>query len=219
MSNEFSAITGRRRPLLLVLSAPSGAGKTTLIRKWLDADPTLAFSVSCTTRPPRPGEQDGRDYFFLREQEFAERVRQGEFLEHAQVHGRRYGTLRQHVLDFLRSGRDVIMDIDVQGAAEIRRQAALSNADPLIRNGFVDIFIAPPSEEVLRARLDQRGTETPEAAALRLQNAMAEMAQWRRYRYCVVNDDLETAFQDLCAIRKAEKLRAAFGLAARERAE
>jgi len=213
MSNEFTAIAARRRPLLIVLSAPSGAGKTTLVRKWLSSDPSLAFSVSCTTRPPRPGEIHGRDYFFLSEQEFLERIERGEFLEHARVFERRYGTLRQHVLEFLRNGRDVVMDIDVQGAAEIRRQARLAETDPLIRNGFVDIFIAPPSEAVLRARLSGRGTESPEAAALRLQTAVAEMTHWRHYQYCVVNDDLETAFQDLCAIRRAEKLRTSIGLA------
>jgi guanylate kinase len=213
MSNEFEAIASRRRPLLIVLSAPSGAGKTTLIRRWLASDPTLAFSVSCTTRPPRPGERHGQDYFFLSEAEFAERIARGDFLEHAEVHGRRYGTLRAHVLEFLRAGRDVIMDIDVQGAATIRRQARGPDTDPLIREGFVDIFIAPPTEAALEARLAGRGTETAADAALRLRNAVAEMAHWRRYQYCVVNDDLETAFQDLCAIRRAEKLRTAFGLA------
>ena len=221
MSNErqapsapFSAARSSR-PLLIVLSAPSGGGKTTLCRAWLDMARGLTYSVSCTTRPPRPGETEGTSYRFLSDAAFARRVAAGDFLEQAEVHGNRYGTLKETVADALRRGMDIVMAIDVQGAASLRAQALAPDGDPLIRNGFVDIFIAPPSEAVLRERLLGRGTDSPERIALRLRNAVDEMARWTEYRYCVVNDDLAEAVRQLEAIRVAEHCRVPAGQAAK----
>jgi guanylate kinase len=206
MSNS-DEVPALRRPLLIVMSAPSGAGKTTLCRRWLAESQNLVASVSCTTRQPRPGEVPGSCYHFLSEAEFVARVARGEFLEHAVVHHHHYGTLRQTVLDALTGGNDIVLAIDVQGAAALRRQALAPESHPLIRNGFADVFIVPPSFEVLRTRLTGRGTDAPAVIETRLRNAEAEMAQWRQYRYVVVNDDLETAVAHLQSIRQAEHCR------------
>jgi guanylate kinase len=206
MSND-AAIPAIHRPLLIVMSAPSGAGKTTLCRKWLEQSDRLVYSVSCTTRKPRPGEEHAKSYHFLTEADFQARVAKGDFLEHARVHGNDYGTLKETVLEALREGLDIVMAIDVQGAAAIRREALSAAADPLIRNGYTDIFVVPPSFEVLRNRLTGRGTDTPAVIATRLRNATDEMERWREYRYLVVNDDLHAAVERLCAIRQAEHCR------------
>lgn len=188
------------RSLLLVVSAPSGAGKSTLCTRLLHCFPSLVYSVSCTTRPVRGQEQDGVDYHFLSPEAFAARVARGEFLEHAEVHGNRYGTLLSTVKAAMQGGRSVLMDIDVQGADQIRaRLETLPPTDPL-RTGFVDVFIAPPSLAVLQQRLEQRGEDTAEVIARRIRNAGYELAAMTRYRYHVVNDDLETACGELCAI-------------------
>ncbi len=206
MSNEpIMPVTDR--PLLMVMSAPSGAGKTTLCQKWLAQSERLVYSVSCTTRKPRPGETDGKSYHFLAESDFVERVARGDFLEYARVHGNYYGTLKETVLEALRKGLDIVMAIDVQGAAAIRQQALSPDADPLIRNGYADIFVVPPSFAVLRERLTGRGTDAPDVIATRLKNAMGEVERWREYRYVVVNDDLAAAVGRLCAIRQAEHCR------------
>ncbi len=193
-----------KRPLLLIVSAPSGAGKTTLCDRLVAEFNTIAYSVSCTTRAPRAGEVEGADYFFLSEEEFDRRVKAGDFLEHALVHGHRYGTLKRMVLDAFRQGRDVLMDIDVQGARQIRTQLAQGPADDPLRAGLVDIFIAPPSLEVLRQRLHGRGQDAEAVIERRLQMAENEMAHWREYRYLVVNDQLETSYDALRAIVLAE---------------
>ena len=192
------------RPLLLVVSAPSGAGKTTLCDRLLKDNPNIVYSVSCTTRAPRGSEVDGQDYHFLSAKEFERRVKAGEFIEHAVVHGHRYGTLRQTVANALAAGRDVLMDIDVQGAALIRSAAA---DDSLLRNAYVGIFIAPPSLAVLRDRLQKRKEDTAEVIERRLRNAEQELARWREYTYLVINDDLERACADLQAIVTAEHCR------------
>ncbi len=185
------------RPLLIVLSAPSGAGKSTLCNRLLAEFPSLAYSVSCTTRPPRGAEVDGRDYFFLSTEDFERRAARGEFLEHATVHAHRYGTLRASVEDALAAGRSVLMDIDVAGADQVRKALAALPADAPLRAGFLDVFIRPPSLEELRRRLLARNEDRPEQIELRLANAAAEMAQSPRFRHTVVNDDLDRAYAEL----------------------
>lgn len=180
-------------PLLLIVSAPSGAGKTTLCDRLLAEFPSMAYSVSCTTRAPRAGEVDGEDYHFLSEAEFRRRLDAGDFLEHATVHGHLYGTPRSLVEGALRAGRDVLMDIDVQGAAQIRDAARRAPPEDPVRRGYVDVFIAPPSLAVLRQRLVGRGTDAPEVVERRLRKAEAEMARSGDYMHVVVNDDLEEA--------------------------
>lgn len=192
------------RSLLVVVSAPSGGGKTTLCERLLAEFHQMVYSVSCTTRAPRDGEIDGTDYFFITDEEFERRVQAGEFVEHATVHGHRYGTLRRYIERGFASGRDVLMDIDVQGAAQIRDQlAALPPTDPL-RRGFVDIFIAPPSIDVLRKRLHLRGKDADAVIERRVQQAEQEMRQWRAYQYLIVNDRLDASYDALRAIIVAE---------------
>ena len=190
-----------RHGILFVISAPSGGGKSTLL-KMLSGEPHLVYSISCTTRAPRPGEVNGRDYHFLRVPEFEKRISAGEFLEHAQVHGNYYGTLRQTVLDNLGSGRDVLMDVDTQGAARIR-----ANADTQLHAALVDIFLMPPSMEELRRRLLKRGTETPEQLDIRLRNAKMEMAEWRNYRYTMISGTPVQDFENFRAIMQTERMR------------
>lgn len=193
--------TDSRLGLLIVVSGPSGTGKTTLCRKACTGD-TAVFSVSCTTRPPRPGEVDGRDYFFLTEEDFLARVDRGEMFEYARVHNRWYGTLKSCVFDNLRRGVDVLMDIDVQGAAQVR-----GCEDELVEKCLTDIFVMPPSLEELRARLAGRGTDSAEVVELRLKNAEAEMKHWRDYRYCLVSDTRESDEERFLAVLTAERLR------------
>lgn len=189
----------RRHGILFVVSAPSGAGKTTLCDA-LRQTPDLVYSVSCTTRPPRAGETDGEDYFFLTEENFKRRVAQGDFLEYAQVHGNYYGTLRESVLVNLAVGVDVLIDIDTQGAAMIR-----TNSDQFIRDALVDVFIMPPTMEELERRLVKRGTETPEQIQTRLRNASQEMEVWRDYRYAIISGSVEEDLQKFRAIMRAER--------------
>lgn len=186
---------------LFVVSGPSGTGKTTLCRKVCDGE-TAVFSVSCTTRPPRPGEVDGKDYFFLDEADFLARVDRGELFEYARVHNRWYGTLKSSVYDNLRRGVDVFMDIDVQGAAQVR-----GCEDELVTRCLTDIFVMPPSLEELRQRLSSRGTESEEVLELRLRNAEAELQHWRDYRYCLVSGSRESDEARFRAIVEAERMR------------
>ncbi len=187
---------------LIVVSGPSGTGKTTLCRKACDAGEAV-FSVSCTTRQPRPGEVDGRDYFFLEESDFLARVERDELFEHARVHDRWYGTLKSHVYDNLRRGIDVLLDIDVQGAAQIR-----ACQDELVRRCLLDVFILPPSLEELRHRLAGRATETAAAFELRMKNAEAEMNHWPDYTYVLVSDTRENDEARFRALLTAGRLRA-----------
>ncbi len=192
--------TENKNALLIVVSAPSGAGKSTLCNWVMECDPNITYSVSCTTRAPRGEEKNGAAYHFLSEAEFAQCLANNEFLEHAQVHGYQYGTLKQTVYDALAEGRDIIMDIDVQGAAQIRAAcAALPDEDP-IKKGFVDIFIAPPSMEELRRRLCGRSTDAEDVIEQRLRNAAEEMKQQSCYQHTVINDELEKAGSELIAI-------------------
>ena len=191
-----------RDGILFLISAPSGGGKSTLLRMLSD-EPDFVYSISCTTRAPRPGEMDGRDYHFLSVAEFERRIAAGNFIEHANVHGNFYGTLRQTILDSMGSGRDVLMDVDIQGAAKIR-----TDADARLQAALVDIFLMPPSMEEVRRRLLKRGTETPEQLDVRLRNAKTEMAAWRNYRYTIISATPMEDFENFQAIMQAERMRA-----------
>jgi guanylate kinase len=181
-------------PFPVILSAPSGGGKTTIARELLKRRTDVGYSVSCTTRAPRPGEVDGKDYFFLSRAEFARRREKGLFAESAEVHGHLYGTLRSEVQRVLDQGRHVVMDIDVQGAMQF--MGAFPHS--------VTIFVLPPSGEVLLERLRQRKTESKEELARRLLSALQELQAVERYEYVVVNDELERAVQRVAAILDAE---------------
>ena len=181
----------------IILSAPSGGGKTSIARRLLERRAGIGYSVSCTTRAPRDGEVDGRDYRFLSREAFAAARDGGEFAEWAEVHDNFYGTLRSEVERVLASGRHVLMDIDVQGARQFH--TAFPEA--------VLIFILPPSGEVLKTRLTGRGSENRERLLLRIRNARDELAEVGRYHYVVVNDDLERAVDQVSAIIDAEGLR------------
>ena len=181
-----------------MVSAPSGAGKTTLVER-IRRNPNLFYSVSCTTRAPRAGEIDGQDYQFLSDANFRERVEKGDFLENAQVHGDHYGTLREPVVTNLKNGKDVLIDIDTQGAAVIR-----NCGDPVIRDALADVFIMPPDLEELRKRLLKRGTETAEQIDSRLATAAREMEHWRDYRYTIRSGSVEEDLQRFRQIMEAE---------------
>ncbi len=168
----------------------------------------MDYSISCTTRPPRAGEADGSDYYFLSPEEFQRRVARGELLEEAEVHGYAYGTPRRPVEEALRAGRDILMDIDVQGAARIRRLVR-REAGSLLARSYVDIFILPPDMAALRRRLEARGQDAPAVIARRLADAGKEMQARDEYQYAVVNDDLERAYGELRAIVLAERQRPA----------
>jgi guanylate kinase len=197
-------------PVVLVVSAPSGAGKTTLCQRLLAEQPRLRYSVSCTTRPPRPGEVEGVSYHFLAEADFRARLDRGEFLEHAQVYRNFYGTLRRTVEAHLEAGYDVLMDVDVQGARQLRARAAAEPDTPFGR-AYADVFITPPDETELRRRLESRATDAPEVIERRMAAARAEMAAGGEYRYLVVNDHLDAAFADFRAVLVAEQLRVRHG--------
>jgi guanylate kinase len=192
---------------LIVLSGPSGAGKSTLVGAVRKRLPDLEFSISCTTRKPRPGELHGREYFFLTPEEFEARSQAGGFVEEARVFANRYGTLKSEVLDRVRRGADVILDIDVQGAGQIRKAA---ERDVELANAAVFVLIAPPSLEVLESRLRSRATDSEEQLALRLAAAERELEKFRLYDYVVVNDDLATAVNELeglfCSFRLRTKV-------------
>lgn len=194
-------------PLLLIISAPSGAGKSTLCERLMKEFPFLVYSISCTTRPPRPGEVEGTHYFFLNDAEFEKRVEKGDFLEHTRVHENWYGTLHKTVTDSLEKNLDVLMDIDVQGASKIREITKHSDTDPILRKSFVDIFISPPSIDILRKRLIDRGQDDHAVIEKRLIRAEKEIAHWRDYQYLIINDNLDQAYNELKSILCAEHLR------------
>lgn len=187
------------RGTLFIVSAPSGAGKTSLVRALVDGAADIAVSVSHTTRPQRPGEQDGVNYHFVELARFEAMIAEGAFLEHAEVFGNRYGTARETVTRELGAGRDVILEIDWQGARQIRR----------LMPAAVSIFILPPSHEELERRLRGRGTDDEQTIRRRLNAAMAEMSHYHEYDFLVVNDDFPRAVADLQAIVRSCRLRAA----------
>lgn len=190
-----------RTGILLVVSGPSGSGKTTLCRKLADSG-EAHYSISCTTRAPRIGEINGQDYHFLTVADFQARLAAGLFLEHATVHGNLYGSLKSEVITYLQAGTDVVMDIDVQGAAQVR-----SCPDPDIRRAFTDLFVMPPSELELHTRLSGRGTDSPEIIALRMSNALEEMQHWSHYTYRLLSSSREHDYSSFLALVTAERLR------------
>ena len=194
MSNENIS----RRGLMLVLSSPSGAGKTTLSRRLLESDRNISLSVSATTRAMRPGEVHGKDYHFLKMEEFEAWLGEGKFLEHAMVFGNRYGTPSHLVTDELGAGRDVLFDIDWQGTQQLKEK---------MRDDLVSIFILPPSHDELERRLKTRAQDSDEIVAGRMAKAADEISHWPEYDYVVVNTDLEKALADIQAILNAERLR------------
>ena len=184
-----------RKGMLLVISGPSGAGKGTLVAKLLDRDPTFSFSVSVTTRARRENEIEDVHYHFISEAEYDKLLSEDAFLEHASVHGHRYGTLKSEVYERIDRGQNVLLDIDPQGARAVMEK----------EKNCVSVFILPPSYHDLKVRLHTRNTENEEEIQRRLNNARGEIAQMGKYRYLVVNDELETAYEQLVSIVRAEK--------------
>jgi guanylate kinase len=188
----------KRRGLLLVLSSPSGAGKTTISRKLFEEDGKLAMSVSVTTRAKRPGEIDGTHYYFVDRAKFDQMVAQGELLEHAVVFGNCYGTPRGPVMQALDAGQDIISDVDWQGTQQLKEN---------VRDDVVAIFVLPPSIEALKERLQSRAQDTPEVVQARMAKSSDEMSHWPEYDYVIVNDDLDTSVRQVQAILDAERKR------------
>jgi guanylate kinase len=191
-------------PLLVLISAPSGGGKTTISQQLLAARPQMTRAVTCTTRPPRSGERDGVDYYFLDATSFLKRVQAGNFLEHATVYGNSYGTLKSEVLGKLRQGKDVLLSVDVQGASTIRERA---QEDPELKKSLVSVFLTPRSLEVLEARLKRRGTDSPAAIQKRLGVARQELAQWKNFDYLLISTSIGEDLRLLLAIVEAEQMR------------
>ena len=189
----------RRQGILFVISAPSGTGKTTLCEN-LRATPDFIYSVSCTTRPPRPGEVDGTDYHFLKREAFLDKIKGGEMLEYALVHGSYYGTLKATVKEALTHGTDVLLDIDVQGATTIR-----TTDDAFLRGSLVDVFIMPPTLEELEKRLRKRGTESEEQVQQRLLTGREESKLWPLYKYTILSGSMEEDLIKFRAIMRAER--------------
>lgn len=187
-----------RRGLMLVLSSPSGAGKTTISRALLEAEPNLSMSVSVTTRKPRPGEQDGKDYYFISVPEYERMVRDGELLEHARVFDNLYGTPRVHVERTLSAGRDILFDIDWQGTQKLKATAAPDLAT---------IFVLPPSHDELERRLRTRAQDSDEVVRNRMARAADEMSHWQEYDYVIINRDVDKSIAEAKAILHAERLR------------
>jgi len=194
---KLATETNEGRGILFVVSSPSGGGKGTLIQRVLNKVPNLSYSVSFTTRAPRNGEADGREYFFVSREKFEDMVAANEFLEWAHVHGKLYGTARQQVAREVAEGRDIILEVDVQGAASVRKLVA----------DAVSVFILPPSFAILKQRLQARGTDSPEELDLRLRNAPVELKDYAAFQYVILNDDVERAANQLAAIVHAERAR------------
>jgi guanylate kinase len=197
LSDPGSFLSDAYRRFVVVVSGPSGAGKSSFVKTLLEEGPDFVYSVSATTRPRRPHEVEGVDYFFLSQEEFRRRVEAGAFVEHARVHGDWYGTLRSQIEEALRAGHNVLLDIDVQGGMAVRS----------VYPDGVFLFILPPSMEALEARLRHRGTDSEERIRIRLENARREIPMVREYGYAVVNDDFETASRRVLAIVWAERCR------------
>ena len=192
-------MSNRRRGILIILSSPSGAGKSTLSRRLLELDPEVRFSVSATTRPPRPGEREGDHYFFKSRREFIAMVEAGEMLEQAEVFGNLYGTPRAPVEAAIAQGRDVLFDVDWQGGQQIRNSP--------LRDAVVSIFILPPSIAELEARLRARAQDTDEVVAGRMEKSRDEISHWAEYDFVLVNENLKQCEEELRAIIAAERLR------------
>jgi guanylate kinase len=191
-------------PLMILISAPSGAGKTTLCNLLLAACPEMSRAVTCTTRAPRPGEQDGVDYYFLKAEDFLRRVQAGNFLENASVYGNSYGLLKSELLGKLRAGTDVLLNVDVQGAATIR---AAAEEEPELKRALVTVFLTTPSLEILEARLKNRNADDPAVIKKRLASAKQEVAQWKNFNYLVISTTKQEDLRRTLAIVEAEKMR------------
>jgi guanylate kinase len=191
-------------PLLIVISAPSGGGKTTLCNELIAARPDMTRAITCTTREPRAGEKDGVDYFFLDAGSFLKRVQAGNFLEHATVYGHSYGTLKSEVLSKLRTGKDVLLNVDVQGAAAIRQRTA---EDPELLESLITVFLTPPSLAVLEKRLTRRGTDPTAVVQKRLSVARQEIAQWKNFDYLIISESIASDLRNMQSIIEAEKQR------------
>jgi guanylate kinase len=200
MAKKPSEASVARRGLMLVLSSPSGAGKTTLSRRLLDEDNGVALSISVTTRKMRPGEKDGRDYHFIDQKRFDELVDKGELLEYAEVFGNSYGTPKMPVLDALAKGRDVLFDIDWQGTQQLREE-------PETKSDLVTIFVLPPSIDELERRLHTRAQDDYETIHRRMARAGDEMSHWQEYDYVIINRDIGQAFAEVKSILAAERLK------------
>jgi guanylate kinase len=193
-------------PLLILISAPSGGGKTTLCQQLLKARPDMTRAITCTTREPRPGEKDGVDYHFFTAAEFLKRLHAGNFLEHATVYGNSYGILKSELLGKLREGRDVLLNVDVQGAATIREQA---ESEPELKRALVTVFLTPTPLTVLEERLKKRAADSPAAIQKRLAVARQEIAQWKNFDYLLVSGTKPEDLRRTLAIVEAEKMRSA----------
>ena len=191
-------------PLLFVISAPSGGGKTTLCKELLAVRKDMTRAVTCTTRPPREGEKNGVDYYFLDDGVFLKRVQAGHFLEHATVYGNSYGTLRSEVLDKLRGGQDVLLNIDVQGAASVREKV---EHDEDLKRAFVSVFLTPPSLAILEARLKKRAQDSPAVIKKRLSVARQEITQWKNFHYLIISTTIKEDLRRMLAIVDAERMR------------
>lgn len=193
----------KRNGMVLILSGPSGSGKSTLYKKALQSVGGFEFSVSCTTRQPREGEENGVDYHFVSRERFGDLLEQDAFAEHAEVHGNFYGTLKSELISRMERGKDVLLDIDVQGAMQLR---ALCEKESFFADSCVFVFVMPPSYTELEKRLRGRGSETEESLLRRLKNARTEMEYWRKYDYVILNDELESAAARFTALIEAQRL-------------
>ena len=193
------------KPMIFIVSAPSGAGKTTLCDKLQAEFKSLHYAITATTRPAREGEIDGKSYYFMKPEEFERKLKEGEFFETAIVHGYRYGSPKTPAIKALQAGKDVLMNLDVQGAATLRDCVNKAPpGDPLHRE-LIDIFVVPPSLEILKNRLVKRGKDTDDTIARRLKQAEEEISHWQEYKYAVVNDSLAEAYDNMRAIILAER--------------
>ena len=188
-------MTKKKRGRLFVITAPSGAGKSSLIKELLKADRALGLSISYTTRPPRPGEKNGREYHFVDDQTFLAMRERGDFLESAEVHGNRYGTSKKVIHDALEQGQDLLLEIDWQGARQVRR----------LYPDCVGVFILPPSVEELERRMRARGQDSEEVIRRRLENAREELAHSGEFNYAIINKDFDTARRELASIIRKER--------------
>ena len=191
-------------PLLILISAPSGGGKTTLVRQLLRLRRNMVRAVTCTTRAPRPGEKNGLDYYFLKAEDFLKRVQAGNFLEHATVYGNSYGLLKSELLGKLRDGKDVLLNVDVQGAATIR-EAALKESE--LKAALVTIFLTPDSLPEIERRLKRRGADSPEVIRKRVAAARQEIIQWKNFDYLLISSSKSEDLRLALAIIEAEKMR------------
>ena len=191
-------------PLLILISAPSGGGKTTLCNLLLEARPEMTRAITCTTRDPRAGEREGVDYYFLEAENVLKRLQAGNFLEHATVYGHSYGLLRSELTSKLRDGHDVLLNVDVQGAATIKERAL---EDPELRRALVSVFLTPPSLKILEERLKKRGADAEAVMRKRLAVARQEIAQWKNFDYLLISGSKEEDLRQMLAIVEAEKMR------------